>query len=151
MSERKKRDHNSCRGIVCLCCGTKNLKCTKVSPTLEEVVKKHVYSIYSSAVPNYPTGVCPSCRTHLFKAKNGGITSVPSKIRDSWNLDLDLFRPPTRRDPCECRVCCIARFKETNLEDGTPADVPRQEMDQVAEKDETEEASPSSAADGTVN
>ena len=124
-SNKQLRTHDQSRLIVCACCGLKNLKCAKINDNLEKIIQDHVYKGYSKENSSFPLGVCPSCRPSLFIAKKQGQEAVSKKVRDTWNLDLEEFRPPSRKSPCNCRVCSKVRIRDVKLDDESTDGLPR--------------------------
>ena len=53
-------------------------------------------------------------------------------------MDYTKFRPPSRKSPCGCKICTIARFKQENLEEAERPDVPR--IPEEEKEEEGEEA-----------
>ena len=122
---KRSRTHDECRLLICSCCGSKNFKCAKLTDNLEQLVKDEVYKEYSKENTSYPLGLCPSCRTSLYLAKKKGRDAVSAKVRDSWNLNLDEFRAPSRKNPCDCRVCATARVGDKKFGEAVDKELPR--------------------------
>ena len=130
MSEnRKARTHDECRLLLCAACGFKNTKCVKMTANLEEIIKSNVYPGYNKEDTSFPLGVCPTCRVSLFIAKKKGLTGVSKKIRDTWNLNLDDFRAPSRKTPCVCQICVNVRTSDERFGIKTAKEIPRTESE----------------------
>ena len=134
----KLRSHDSNRSIICTCCGRKDAKCFKVTPSIEQMIRDEVFSDYDAADPYLPNGCCVTCRTSLFRSKKGKI--VPENVRDRWNsVDFSRFGRPSRTSPCGCHICCTARFVHKNFDQTAPTpDVPRKPEQEISEDPEDE-------------
>ena len=76
----------------------------KVTDHWEGIIKREIFEGYTKEETNYPTGVCPSCRSRLSEAKKKGSKAVGVKTRESWNVDYEQFRAPSGMTPCDCQV-----------------------------------------------
>ena len=129
MSARQIRGHDENRAIVCAACGKKDYKCSKVTPTIESIIKSEVNKAFSVSDVYFPNGVCSQCRKWLFAAKNDAV--VPEAVCERCNsIDFEEFRPPSRSTPCSCSICKCARFKVTNLEATEHPDLPRKKKEE---------------------
>ena len=70
-------------------------------------------------------GVCPTCRKLLFEAKKKGKDAVPTKVKESWNIDYNAFRAPSRKSPCACHLCARVRVADHIFQARSEHDVPR--------------------------
>lgn len=128
----KAKTHEQNRAVICAACGKKDLKCFKVTATIESLIQAEVFKGYSTADVYFPCGICSNCRSNLFASKKGGI--VPEVLRDKWNsLDYNEFRAPSRSTPCSCAICRRCRYKEANLEKTEQADLPRKPKEEAEE------------------
>jgi hypothetical protein len=88
----KQRDHFSSRGLVCVCCGYKNTKCIILGPEtpLLQMVQLYVNNFYDFELLSNPTGLCPSCKVHLYSAKQG--VNLSSVTLENWLLTSERIR-----------------------------------------------------------
>ena len=128
------RTHDEARAIICCCCGKKNAHCSKENDLLEQVIKEEVFKGYDVKDVYFPSGVCGVCRKNLFLAKKHAV--VPEVVCDRWNsIDYEQFRPPSRKNPCGCQICKIARYKGLGLEGKELPNGPRIAKEEVEDKE----------------
>ena len=124
MYNGRERSHEQSRALVCAGCGQKLQKPNTITKGLADVVKEEVFSGYNCEDTYFPNGICGACRNNLFKAKRGDVVPVPT--RERWNsMDYDCYRPPSRKTPCACKICCTVRHTSDKLEQNEKPDVPR--------------------------
>ena len=125
MADKKRRSHEENRKLVCAACGDKCLKEFGVTETIEECIKEKVYDRYDRNNSTHPNGICGTCRKNLFLGKKKA--PVPARILGLWSsLNYEMFcRPPTHKDPCDCQICQVARFKKADLHLKAAPDLPR--------------------------
>ena len=88
MAEKQARAHDTARSIVCCACGKKDLKCHKVTDSIEATVKQEIFKAYSAKDVYFPSGICGVCRWILTKNKiETFLTSDGVKERDSDEMD----------------------------------------------------------------
>ena len=134
MFQKKTKTHEENRAIICAGCGKKDNKCAKVTPNIETLIQDEISTDYISSDYYLPTGICGSCRRHLFASKKG--KPIPTIVRDRWKtICYSTFERPSRSTPCLCSICKKSRFTGEKLESKESPDVPRQisEEQEVAE------------------
>ena len=71
--------HEECRGRICCACGIKLSKLSVMSVADETLLKNFgPHPTYDREISSYPVGICPSCKTDLYKVKSG-------KVPKNWS------------------------------------------------------------------
>ena len=69
--------HEECRGCICCACGINSLKLSVMSVADETLLKNFgLHPTFNREISSYPVGICPSCKTDLYKGKSGKIPKI---------------------------------------------------------------------------
>ena len=107
--------HEDGRECVCACCGVKTDQ-LRISDCQERLIKKYAHTDYDSSVMSYPTGLCGTCKTNLYRcAKPGGLKNRQDPKIKWKNFELSKIQVSRFHDDLNCRICSIARSNPIGL------------------------------------
>ena len=111
---KKSAGHEINRLKVCAPCGKKlSVKDQVISEVDEINIKKLINPLYDSANPQYPRGICNTCRSYLTKAVNsGGNSRLPKMLNYEDIVLLRVIRLP--KTSCCCYICLTGSSKAKN-------------------------------------
>ncbi|XP_065659365.1 uncharacterized protein LOC136083700 [Hydra vulgaris] len=100
-----KRSHEDNQRMVCACCHLKDLNCIPINLTLEKLIKEHINPNYSRHVFEYPTGICSSCKSYMYKLASNN--PIPINVTENWTQADLMFFKSGRDCVIQCTVCSM--------------------------------------------